>query len=84
MFSFMGYEQPDGRVGIRNHVVVISTVGCVNGTINAIARKVPGIIPLYHGHGCARLGEDLKTHMRVLVNLCKNPNIASVLVISLG
>jgi altronate dehydratase large subunit len=84
MFSFMGYEQPDGRVGIRNHVVVISTVGCVNGTINAIARKAPGIIPLYHGHGCARLGEDLKTHMRALVNLCKNPNIASVLVISLG
>jgi altronate dehydratase large subunit len=80
----MGYEQPDGRVGIRNHVVAIATVACVNGTINAIARKTPGIIPLYHSHGCARPGKDLKTHMRVLVNLCKNPNIASVLVISLG
>jgi altronate dehydratase large subunit len=80
----MGYEQPDGRAGIRNHVVVISTVACVNGTVNAIARKTPGIIPLYHSHSCARPGKDLKTHMRVLVNLCKNPNIASVLVISLG
>ena len=84
MFKFMGYEQPDGAVGIRNHVVLIPTVGCVNGTIHKIAGKVPGVVPFYQNHGCARMGEDLITHMRVLVNLCKNPNIASVLVISLG
>jgi altronate dehydratase large subunit len=84
MFTFMGYERPDGTVGNRKHVVVIATVACVNGAVDAISRKVPGIVPLYHSHGCARLGEDLKTHMRVLVNLCKNPNVASVLVISLG
>jgi len=84
MFTFMGYEQPDGRVGIRNHVVVVPTVACVNGTVNAIARRVPGIVPIYHGHGCGRMGEDLKTHIKLLVNLCKNPNVASVLIISLG
>ena len=69
---------------LRVWISPFPTVGCVNGTVNAIARRVPGIVPLYHGHGCGRMGEDLKTHVRLLVNLCKNPNVASVLIVSLG
>ncbi|MCL2391232.1 MAG: UxaA family hydrolase [Oscillospiraceae bacterium] len=84
MFKFLGYERQDGSVGIRNHVVVIPTVACVNGVVHSIASKVPGIIPLYHSHGCGRLGEDLKIHARTLVNICKNSNVAAVLAIGLG
>jgi altronate dehydratase large subunit len=84
MFTFMGYERPDGKVGIRNYVVVVPTVACVNGVAHSIASKVPGVIPLFHGHGCGRLGDDLKIHVRTLVNLCKNPNVAAVLAIGLG
>jgi altronate dehydratase large subunit len=71
-------------VGIRNHVAVLPTVSCANGVVAAIARLVPEIIPLYHSHGCGRKGEDLEMHTRALGNLCRNPNLAAVLIISLG
>jgi altronate dehydratase large subunit len=84
MYTFQGYPRPDGSVGIRNHVVVISTVACVNGTVDAIARKVPGVVPIVHAYGCGRLSVDLPNHFRVLAGICKNPNVAAVLAIGLG
>ncbi len=84
METFLGYERPDGSVGIRNHVAVIPTVSCANGVAGLIARSVPGVAALYHGHGCGRAGTDLDLHMRTLANLGKNPNVAAVLVVGLG
>jgi len=84
MKTFMGYERPDGSAGIRNHIAVIPSVSCANGVVSAIAREVPGAVPLYHGHGCGRGSTDLELHSRTLVNLAKNPNIAGVLVVGLG
>jgi len=59
--SILGYLRPDGRVGVRNHVVVIPSVACVNGVVAAIERLVPGVVPLYHGHGCGRALEASST-----------------------
>lgn len=84
MGAFKGYERPHGAAGIRNHVAVIPSVACANGVVAAIAREVPEAVPLFHGHGCGRGGEDLGVHFNTLANLAGNPNVFGVLVIGLG
>ena len=84
MTEFQGYERKHGPAGIRNHVAVIPTVACANGVVSAIAREVPGVVPLFHGHGCGRGGPDVLVQFRSLINLGRNPNVFSVLVVGLG
>jgi altronate dehydratase large subunit len=84
METFLGYERADGSVGIRNHVAVIPSVSCANGVVEAIAKQVPEVVPLYHSNGCGRGGSDLLGHSTALQNLCKNPNIAAALIVGLG
>jgi altronate dehydratase large subunit len=80
---FQGYERPDGRVGIRNHVAILPSVACADGVVAAIARNVPEAVPLLHGHGCGR-STDAPLHRRALINLAANPNVAAVVVVGLG
>ncbi len=82
--TFMGYRRPDGSVGIRNHVVVLPTIGCANEIAHTIAAKVPGSIPLLHNHACIRLGKDAERAKKTLVGIGMNPNIHSILVVGLG
>lgn len=84
MTEFQGFERSQGPAGIRNHVAVIPTVACANGVVNAIAREVPGVVPLFHGHGCGRGGPDALVQFKSLINLGRNPNVFSVLVVGLG
>ncbi|HOS97908.1 MAG TPA: UxaA family hydrolase, partial [Deltaproteobacteria bacterium] len=81
--TFHGYVRPDGTVGIRNHVVVIPTVACANGVADSIARALPGVTALVHGHGCGRALEA-GMHQAALAGLGKNPNVAGAVVIGLG
>ena len=78
---FQGYLRENGAYGVRNYVVVMSSVICANGVVEEIARQVPGIVPVTHGHGCGRTGEIA---LRALSGLGQNPNIAALLVIGLG
>jgi len=82
--GFMGYLRPDGKVGVRNHVVVMSSVSCANGVAEAVARGVPGVKALTHSEGCGRGMKDLPVTMRTLTGLGRNPNVAAVLVVGLG
>ncbi len=84
MKGFMGYERPDGSVGIRNHVAVMSTIACANGVVERICSEVPETIRIIHVNGCGRGGEDLILHTRTLQNLVRNPNYAAVLIVGLG
>lgn len=84
MSNFMGYERADGSVGVRNHVVVLPTIGCANELAFTIANSVKGVIPLLHNHACIRLGEDAKRARLTLIGMGSNPNIHSVLVVGLG
>ena len=84
MKELMGYERADGTFGIRNHVVVLPAVVCANGVVEAIAREVPEVVPLLHGHGCGRGGIDVKCHTTILQHICRNPNVAGALVVGLG
>ncbi|HOJ51040.1 MAG TPA: UxaA family hydrolase [Syntrophales bacterium] len=81
--TFLGYVRPDGKVGVRNHVVVIPSVACVNGVVANIAKMVPEVVPIFHGHGCGR-SLEASLHTKVLAHLGKNPNVAAVLVVGLG
>ncbi len=90
--SFMGYRRKDGRVGIRNEIWIINTVGCVNKTSEILARegnklyadKCGGIFSFPHPFGCSQLGDDQKTTQLILKGLVNHPNAAGVLVLGLG
>ena len=82
--KFMGYKRPDGTVGVRNYLLVLSSVVCANHVSQKIAAAVPGTALFVHGNGCGQLGADGEQTQRTLDGIAKNPNIAAVLVVSLG
>lgn len=91
--TFMGYERPDGQVGIRNEIWVIPTVGCVNGIAKQIvdrlnaetkAEGVDGIFAFPHNYGCSQLGDDHENTKKILRDMVLHPNAGGVLVIGLG
>ncbi len=90
--TFMGYVRENGRVGIRNEIWIVNTVGCVNKTSEIIAREAmakygkecDGIYNFVHPFGCSQLGDDQATTQAVLKGLVNHPNAAGVLVLGLG
>lgn len=85
MSGINGYIRQDGRVGIRNHVLLLPTVSCVNGVINRISREVPEAVCAPHAHGCGRGGSrDHEILFRVLSGLVHHPNVGGVVLIGLG
>lgn len=90
--KFMGYRRPDFKVGIRNEVWIIPTVGCVNAIAKAIEdgskqfanKNIDGIFSYAHPYGCSQLGDDQLYTQRLLSGLIQHPNAGAVLVLSLG
>lgn len=91
--TFAGYARSDGRVGIRNEIWIIPTVGCVNKTVEWLAREANArfagrqfgsVFAFPHPFGCSQLGDDLRTTQRILANLAQHPNAGAVLVVGLG
>ncbi len=85
MREITGYERKDGKFGIRNHVLVLPAVSCVNGVINRISRQVPEAVCVTHAHGCGRGGpRDIQILFRILSGLVHHPNVGGVVLIGLG
>ncbi len=83
--TFMGYCRADGRVGIRNEIWVIPTVGCAAGTARLLAeRSGAPVRALCHPYGCSQLGDDLAVTQKILAGLCHHPNAGGVLLLGLG
>jgi len=82
--SFLGFPRPDGSVGIRNHIGIISVVVCANDVTLRIAQQIEGAVSFLHDQGCAQTLVDLDQITKTLINLGKNPNLAGVLLVSLG
>jgi altronate dehydratase large subunit len=83
--AFLGYLRPDGRVGVRNHVLVVPTVICsalVSERIAASIAPVGAALP--HLAGCGQLGPDLTNTHDTLAAYCEHPNVAAVIVVALG
>jgi altronate dehydratase large subunit len=82
--NFQGYHRPDGKAGTRNHVLVIPSVGCSQGTAQAIALGLKGAVYLPNILGCGQLGEDKTLVKKTLVGFGTNPNVFAVLVVGNG
>jgi altronate dehydratase large subunit len=80
-----GYERKNGKFGVRNHVLVLPTVSCVNGVINRISREVPEAVCVPHSGGCGRGGSrDTQILFRTLASMVHHPNVGGVVLIGLG
>ncbi len=77
----MGYLRSDGRAGTRNRVLVVSILGLVTRVAERIASAVPGTLLVATPYGRGHYGADRTLHRAQLVGLCRNPNIAAVLVV---
>lgn len=90
--TFLGYPRSDGRVGVRNEIWIIPTVGCVSTTAQRLAKaahellkgKVDGVYAYPHNMGCSQLGDDHRRTQEILKGLIQHPNAGGVLVLSLG
>ncbi len=82
--GFYGYQRSDGRVGVRNHVLVMSSVSCANAVVEAIGRQCPDVKTITHTEGCGRGPENIDITLRTLCGAASHPNVAAVLVIGLG
>ncbi len=84
MNPMTGYERKNGRFGIRNHLLILPTVSCVNGVVRRISREVPEAVPITHAYGCSRGPRDFQILYRILSGLVNHPNVGGVVLIGLG
>jgi len=81
--KILGYRRENGRVGIRNHVVVLAVDDISNAATEAVAQVIPGALPLPHAYGRLQFGEDLELFFRTMIGTGANPNVAGVVVIGI-
>jgi (2R)-sulfolactate sulfo-lyase subunit beta len=81
--TFRGYRRDNGRVGVRNHVVILPVDDISNAAAEAVANNIKGTIGLPHPYGRLQFGEDLELHFRTLIGTGCNPNVAAVVVIGI-
>jgi altronate hydrolase len=91
--TFQGYRRASGKVGTRNEIWILNTVGCVNVSAERIAKicrekfaaaKIDGVFSFSHPYGCSQLGDDLRNTQKILAGLLRHPNAGGVLVLGLG
>jgi altronate dehydratase len=84
MTRLSGFDRGARGVGVRDHVLVLPSVGCTNRTVELIARRHGAVRHLTHQHGCAQLGDDLTLSRQVLAGVAANPNVRAAVVVGLG
>ena len=90
--TFMGYPRKDGRVGVRNELWILPTVGCVNDIAKALEKAgqkfvgggVECVNAFPHPYGCSQMGDDQDNTRQILADLATHPNVGGVLVLGLG
>ena len=80
---FSGYRRENGRVGARNHVVILPLDDLSNAACEAVANNIKGTMALPHAYGRLQFGADLDLHFRTLIGTGSNPNVAAVVVIGI-
>jgi (2R)-sulfolactate sulfo-lyase subunit beta len=82
-YQFLGYRRENGRVGIRNHVVILPLDDLSNAASEAVANNIKGTLALPHAYGRLQFGEDLELFFRTLIGTGSNPNVAACVVIGI-
>jgi (2R)-sulfolactate sulfo-lyase subunit beta len=81
--SFRGYKRENGRIGVRNHVLVLPVDDLSNAACEAVANNIKGTLAIPHPYGRLQFGADLELHFRTLIGTGSNPNVAAVVVIGI-
>lgn len=79
--QLMGYRRENGRVGVRNHVVILPVDDISNAAAEGVGRLISGTLALPHAYGRLQYGDDLDLHFRTMIGTGANPNVAAVLVL---
>ena len=82
--TFYGYKRPDGRVGVRNHVLILPASVCASDTTRIIAQQVNGAVTFNNQQGCSQVAPDQQLTMDVMAGYAANPNVYGTVVVSLG
>ena len=77
------YRRENGRIGIRNYVVVLAVDDISNAATEGVAHVIQGVLPLPHAYGRLQFGEDLELFFRTMIGTGANPNVAAVIVIGI-
>jgi (2R)-sulfolactate sulfo-lyase subunit beta len=80
---FLGYRRENGRVGIRNHVIILPLDDISNAACEGVANNIKGVMALPHAYGRLQFGADLDLHFRTMIGTGSNPNVAAVVVIGI-
>lgn len=81
--TFWGYRRDNGRVGVRNHVIILPLDDLSNAAAEAVAAAIKGTMAIPHPYGRLQFGPDLDLHFRTLIGAGSNPNVAAVVVIGI-
>ena len=81
--SFLGYKRENGRVGVRNHVIIIPVDDISNACAEAVGNNINGTLAIPHSYGRLQFGKDLELFFRTIIGTGKNPNVAAVIVIGI-
>lgn len=81
--TILGYRRENGRVGVRNHVIILPVDDISNAACEAVANNIKGTMALPHPYGRLQFGADLDLHFRTLIGTGANPNVAAVVVIGI-
>ncbi|MCA2999733.1 MAG: UxaA family hydrolase [Rhodocyclaceae bacterium] len=81
--TFWGYRRKNGRVGVRNHVIILPVDDLSNAAAEAVAHNIKGTLAIPHPYGRLQFGADLALHFRTLIGTGCNPNVAAVVVIGI-
>ncbi len=81
--SFWGWRRENGRVGVRNHVLILPLDDLSNAACEAVANNIKGTLAIPHAYGRLQFGADLDLHFRTLIGTGSNPNVAAVVVIGI-
>jgi (2R)-sulfolactate sulfo-lyase subunit beta len=82
-YTFKGYRRDNGRVGVRNHVVILPVDDISNAACEAVANNIKGTMALPHSYGRLQFGADLDLHFRTMIGTGANPNVAACVVIGI-
>ena len=80
---FQGFRRENGRVGVRNHVVILPVDDISNAAAEAVAHNVFGTLAIPHSYGRLQFGADLELFFRTMIGTGRNPNVAAVVVIGI-
>jgi (2R)-sulfolactate sulfo-lyase subunit beta len=81
--SFWGYKRENGRIGVRNHVIILPVDDLSNAAAQAVENNIKGTMAVPHPYGRLQFGADLELHFRTLIGAGSNPNVAAAVVIGI-